>query len=124
MKLRKALAALAVGVFMAVGTAVPANAALSDCWNNTVCLFAHGSYGNPIWRQVIDEIPGCRSLVGTGWNDVTSSAANQYTSGVIMQMWQHSDCTGEVYQLSGDYTVNFAGYWWNDRVSAVQLILL
>lgn len=116
-------ATIALSLSITFGTATPASAALSDCWNGTVCLFAHGSYGNPIWRQVVDEIPGCRSLVGTGWNDVMSSAANQYTYGVVLIMWEHSNCTGSYYSLAGDMTVNMVGYWWDNKVSAVSLVL-
>lgn len=119
------LAAVMLGLATAVVSAAsPALAALSDCWNNTVCLFAHSNYGNPIWRQVEDEIPGCRSLVGTGWNDVTTSAANQYTFGYVLVLWQHSDCSGWYYQLPGDTIVDFTGYSQDNKTSAVSLIRL
>jgi hypothetical protein len=125
---RRILAAL-VGSLLGMTVAIAAvadkaQAALADCWNSTVCLFAHTNYGNPIWRQVEAEIPGCRSLVGTGWNDVTTSAANQYTYGIVLVLWQHSNCTGWYYQLPGDTIVNFAGYPQDNQISAVSLIRL
>jgi hypothetical protein len=122
--MRRVLAALSAFAVLVLGFQAPAQAALSDCWNSTVCLFAHGAYGNPIWRQLDTQINGCRSLVGTGWNDVTTSAANQYTNGRILVLWEHSNCTGSYYQLPGDTIVDFTGYWWDNKVSAVQIILV
>lgn len=122
------IAALLVALLVALGVmlspASPARATLADCWNGTVCLFAHANYANPIWRQVTDDIPGCRSLVGTGWNNVTSSWANNYTFGVIFRAYDASNCTGEYLSLSGDYTQNLGGSSWNDKISSVQVILL
>lgn len=118
-----ALAAVMLGLTGGVVSASPAQAALSDCWNGTVCLFAHANYTNPIWRQVVDEIPGCRSLVGTGWNNVTSSWANNYTFGVTFVAWDNSNCTGESIVLQGDYIQNLGGSSWNDRISAVEVVL-
>ncbi len=123
MKLRKFLAGFAAGILMAAVPSLPAQATLADCWNGTVCLFAHANYANPIWRQVTDEIPGCRSLVGTGWNNVTSSWANNYTFGVTFIAYDNANCTGEYIVLQGDYIQNLGGSSWNDRISAVQVIL-
>jgi hypothetical protein len=118
------LVALLAAITLAVSLtpATPAQAAYSDCRNfpGTVCLFAYGNFGNPIWRQTADETDYCRSLVGTGWNDVTTTAMNNYSGHVTFRLWQHYNCTGWYYDLPPNTHVDFTGYGQNNAVSAVE----
>jgi hypothetical protein len=90
--------------------------ASSDCYANTICLFAYGNFTNPIWRQYADQINGCRSLVGTGWNDVTSHAWNR-AGGTVVTLYWNADCTGASFN-------NLTGGAWDNELSAIRVTLL
>lgn len=123
MNFRKTLAAMAIGMLMAAGLSTPAEAAQSACYDypGTVCLTAHANWGTPVWRQYPWQIDGCEPL--TGFNDITTMARNGSLDGVLV-IWQHYDCTGEYYQIGGKSWVDFSGYWWNDKGSAVEYLLV
>jgi hypothetical protein len=127
---RRTLAALTgvvIGISGGVVTASPAQAAWSDCANypGTICLFAHANFGTPIWRQFPSEInggSGCRDL--TGFNDVTTIAANQAPH-YSVRLWQHAGCTGTEVILPnvGSY-IGFSGSGFNDQASSIEVIPL
>lgn len=123
MNFRKTLAMLIIGALMAVGLATPAKAAYADCYNypGTVCLTAGSNWGGPVWRQYPDQINGCRAL--TGFNDVTTTVRNGSNDGILI-LWQHYDCTGASYQLGGLSYADMTGYWWDNKASAVEYILV
>lgn len=101
--------------------------AQADCQNyrGTVCLFAHANYGNPIWRQYPDQINGCRTLVGTGWNDVTTVAWNNTPGHYKLRMWKNAPCGGsgnQYYDLPSDTVIDFSGTNMDNAVTQVQII--
>lgn len=117
-KIMAVFAAVALSVTLA---ATAARAAAADCWAQTICLFAHSNFGNPIWRQTSEQINGCRPL--TGFNDVTSFAWNR-ASGTVVTLYWHGDCTGPSFNLtSGTYT-DLGPTSWNDELSGIRVTLL
>lgn len=123
MKIRKTLAATAIGVLMALGLSAPAQAAYADCYNypGTICLTTHANWGNPVWRQYHWQITNytCRSLVPDGFNDTATMVRNGSSAGVLT-VWEHSGCTGNWFNVPSGQWTDLSGNWWNDEASAVQ----
>lgn len=123
-KIAAVIAACALAFMIA--PPAPASAAWSSCGNypETVCLFAHSNWGEPLWRQTPEQVDYCRSLVGTGWNNVTTMASNNTAGGYILEVWSESNCTGSVQSITSGTYADFTNTWWNDRISAVRVIAL
>jgi hypothetical protein len=128
--IKKFLATLALAVVLTAGVTVPsapAQAAWSDCGNypGTVCLFAHGNWGLPIWRQTGEQVynaPGhCRNL--TGFDNVTTMVSNN-TSHYVLIVWRYIGCTGDWFQADTGQYYDLSGGWWNDKPSSVSVIAL
>lgn len=121
MKVRKFIAALAVTALAVFGVQAPAQAAWSDCGNypGTICLFAHSGWGLPIWRQYPSQIGSCRNL--TGFDNTTTVAVNGADHHTLV-LHQYLGCEGESIVITSGNYADFAGTWWNDKPSSVQVI--
>lgn len=124
-RLLAALTGVIIGITGGVVAASPAQAAWSDCSNypGTICLFAHGNFGTPIWRQFPSQINsgnGCRDL--TGFDNTTTIAANQ-AAHYSVRLWQYTGCQGAEVILPnvGSY-IDFTGAFFNDKASSIEVI--
>lgn len=124
MKIKKAIAALTIGVLAALATPAPAQAALSDCtaYPNTFCLWEHSNYGGAIWRQKPEQIGNCTN-VGY-FNDRASHVRNNTPGHYILVLWWDSNCTGQHFDANPQTNYNLAGNGWNDQISSVSMIAL
>lgn len=119
-KLKKLIATLAIVIVATFAVQTPAQASSSDCYAQTICLFAHSNFGNPIWRQYADQINGCRPL--TGFNDITSHVWNR-AGGVLVTLYWHGDCTGASFNLASGTYADLGPTDWNDELSGIRVTL-
>lgn len=121
--MRRFLAATGAAILLSLGFATPAQAAYSDCgsYQGTVCFHQWTNYEGRVWRQLPTQIFGCRSLVPDNFNDIASTAFNLVSSSYSVRVWEHSNCTGDSF-IMGVGSYNFNGNWWDNRISAVEVI--
>lgn len=122
--MKKILASAAAGVLAAGLVATPAQAAVGDCTNfaGTICLFANSNYGLPIWRQTpaqVNSHPGCRSLVGSGFNNTTTTVVNN-THNYTFLLWSEPNCTGGPIEALPGHTYHLGTTAWNDQISGIS----
>lgn len=119
--MRRLAAALTAFALAFTASPAPAQAASSDCYANTICLFAHANFGNPIWRQVADQVPGCTTLYN--FNDVTSHIWNRIPGATFTFYW-NGGCTGANFNLSSGTYTNLGPTDWNDEISSMYMTLV
>lgn len=126
--MRKYLIALMVGLLAAIAIGqAPAYAAYSDCaaYPGTICFHEHSDFTGQVWRQYPWQIAGgsgCRNVGPDGFDNEASTAFNLVTHSYSVRVWQWNNCTGDSFILAGGQYYNFAGNWWNDRISAIEVI--
>lgn len=117
-KVALVVALIVAGMFAA--PTQPAAAASTDCYAQTICLFAHANFGNPIWRQTAEQVPGCTTLYG--FNDVTSHVWNRISGAVFTFYWD-AGCTGASFNLASGTYSNLGPTAWNDKISSMYMTL-
>jgi hypothetical protein len=122
----RVIAALAAAVGVASGVLIssPAMASVEDCANypGTVCLVENFDWSGGVWRQLPEQIKGCRSLVPDNFNDKATLAVNNTDGRIKVYLYENADCTGKSVHISPGYVANLPGLNFNDKASAVRVV--
>lgn len=114
--------AVAAGTFAAGAPAGAAPAEVNPCsdFPNTVCMTENSNSSGQVWRQTPSQVIGCRTLVPDGFNDKASYLVNS-TSGFIMRVFEHHNCTGEQRVLYPGDALPLVTDSFNDKASSIQV---
>jgi hypothetical protein len=129
MRIRSKLAAIAavtVGIAGSVFVASPAMAAFSDCvsYLDTICLTQNSDWTGRVWRQLPEQIVGCRKFSADGFDNMASTVMNSTKSSVAVWLYDANNCTGaSVYVNSGQYGT-LSPWGFDNKPSSIKVILL
>jgi hypothetical protein len=130
-RVTRSLAAVAVGLVVAAGSAATAaHAATAPCPADNVCLYQHSNFGGLVLAVPAGtSIPnlhllscaGCRSSEHSGsngtWGDQTSAWVNNTV--VVYCAYQHINYGGSVLALYAGAGSNVSSNW-NDQISGLK----